>query len=107
MSAFDELSAAELLKLSGPEAAPLFVMFYTPLCGTCKLALRMLEIVAAADPTLRIYRCNLNLAPQLAERWRIESVPCLARISQGDAVDKLYRMSSVGDLYGWLQQHRS
>lgn len=101
-----ELSGRELLQRTVPGAPAAFVMLYTPLCGTCKLALRMLEIVKAADPSLPLYRCNLNLSPQLAERWRIESVPCLAYVRGGEETDKLYRMSSVGDLYAWLHRHR-
>jgi thioredoxin-like negative regulator of GroEL len=85
---------------------PRFVLVYTPLCGTCKLALRMLDIVEAADPTLAIERCNLNAAPELAQRWRIGSVPALVRVEDGETADILYRLESVDRMYRWLQLHR-
>jgi thioredoxin-like negative regulator of GroEL len=83
-----------------------FVLVYTPLCGTCKLALRMLDIVEAADPTLRIERRDLNIAPELAQRWRIRSVPALVHVLNGGASDILYRLESVDRMYRWLQLHR-
>lgn len=104
-----ELSGTELKQFAEQKAfwrEPLFVMFYTPLCGTCKLALRMLDIALAADPTLAVYRCNLNTSPELARRWRIGSVPALACIARREAVDVLYRMESVDRMFSWLQQHR-
>jgi thioredoxin-like negative regulator of GroEL len=100
-SGIPERTGGELLQM----AEPAFVLVYTPLCGTCKLAIRMLEIVLVTAPHLKVYLCNLNLSPQLAERWRIESVPCLARMAGGEAIEKLYRMASVGDLFAWLQRN--
>ncbi|WP_052487484.1 thioredoxin family protein [Gordoniibacillus kamchatkensis] len=104
-----ELTGTELKQLaqqSEMRREPLLVMFVTPLCGTCRVALRMLEIAEATDPTVHVYRCNINTAPELAQRWRIASVPALASIVRGEAAHVLYRMESVGRMFSWLQQHR-
>ncbi|THF74630.1 thioredoxin family protein [Cohnella fermenti] len=72
---------------------------YTPLCGTCALARRMLEIAEAMMPELRIRAANLNAMPGLAQRLRIESVPCLS-LPDGESGERrsLYRFGSVVEL---------
>lgn len=52
------------------------VYFYTPMCGTCQLAGKMLQVVEELI-NLDTGKMNLNFYPNLAEQLRIESVPCL------------------------------
>lgn len=79
--------------LQGAETGLLY--FYTPLCGTCQVASRMLEVVAAMNPNVEIGKINLNYAPLLAEAFAIESVPCLVFIKEGRAIDSIYAFRSV------------
>ncbi|WP_059173566.1 thioredoxin family protein [Bacillus sp. FJAT-27445] len=69
--------------------------FYTPLCGTCQVASRMLEVVAELLPHMEIGKVNLNYAPDFAEAFAIESVPCLVFIKEGRAMDSIYAFRSV------------
>ncbi|RHW42671.1 thioredoxin [Neobacillus notoginsengisoli] len=69
--------------------------FYTPLCGTCQVAGRMLEVIDALQPDLEIGKINLNYAPEFALTFGIESVPCLAFVKEGRAVDAIYAFRSV------------
>src|SRR5690349_21730849 len=57
--------------------APFALFVHTPLCGTCGAARRMLEVAAALVPELPLTGANLNAMPELAQQFRIESVPCL------------------------------
>ncbi|WP_246062849.1 thioredoxin family protein [Paenibacillus ehimensis] len=101
--------AAERESLQHPEKTdeekaspePRYVFFYTPLCGTCKVGERMLEVVAALNPRTVIGRCNINFSPQLARNWKIESVPCLVRWQRG-TTDKKYRFDDVQELHRWM-----
>lgn len=79
------------------------VYWHTPLCGTCKAGARMLQVVEAMEPMLTIYAININLAPELGQTWRIESVPCLALLKKGALVTKSYRMDSVQSLHERLK----
>lgn len=74
------------------------VYVFTPFCGTCAAARRMLEVVQAMRPDLAIAAANLNLMPGLAEAFRIESVPCLLIREADGAWSKLYRFGSVAHL---------
>jgi hypothetical protein len=80
-------------------AVPPFALFvHTPLCGTCRAARTMLEVVAAMMPAWTVVAANLNFMPGLAERWRIGSVPCLLALDRSGAWHKWYRIGSVVDL---------
>ncbi|WP_010494091.1 thioredoxin family protein [Paenibacillus elgii] len=79
---------------------PRYIFFYTPLCGTCKVGEKMLEVVQALNPRTTMGRCNINFSPLLARNWKIESVPCLVRWQQG-AMDKKYRFDDVQELHRW------
>lgn len=88
--------------VSAPDAS--FACFlYTPLCGTCKLAQRMLEIVLEIRPDLPLYRCNINEIPDFAREYRVESIPCLMVWQKGKLIRQEYALGSVDRLYDWLK----
>lgn len=81
---------------------PTIVFFYTPLCGTCKLAKQMLEVAQATLPetdTVNVMLCNLNHMPSIAKEWEITSVPCLTFLNHGKIVEKVYSFQSVDNIY--------
>ncbi|MCZ8521525.1 MULTISPECIES: thioredoxin family protein [Paenibacillus] len=80
-----------------------YVYVYSPLCGTCRVGMRMLEVACAASPEQAIGICNINLTRELAGRWKVESVPCLVHLEGGEVRRKLYRLGSVEDLLGWIR----
>jgi thioredoxin-like negative regulator of GroEL len=80
------------------------IYFYTPLCGTCQVASRMLEVIEKmVDVTLG--KMNLNFYPVLAEKFEIESVPCLLFIKDGKVVEMIYAFHSVPFLYEKIKQY--
>jgi thiol-disulfide isomerase/thioredoxin len=93
-----ELTAKELQQ-KRKENRTFAVFFYTPLCGTCKMAGRMLSIVMEMLPSAPLYRANLNLMPQVAKEWQISSVPALLVIRNGVVSEKHYALRSVDHLY--------
>lgn len=76
-------------------SGPLALYVYTPLCGTCAVARRMLSVAEASLPEVAIFTANINVMPGLAEAYKIESVPCLLLRRADCAWDKLYRFGSV------------
>ena len=62
----------------------LFLLYlYTPFCGTCQLAKKMLAVVDAMQPDVPFYENNLNYSPGFAKAFEIESVlafSCLKRV---------------------------
>lgn len=78
---------------------------YTPFCGTCQLAERMLHVVRELLPELSIGKINLNFAPELAQQFQIESVPCLLIFDRGKITEKIYAFHSVPYLYERLKEY--
>lgn len=72
---------------------------YTPMCGTCKLAGKMLEVTAAAIQDTEVGKADLNYVEPLAERYQIESVPCLLLFKDGQMVQKIYKFESVPTIF--------
>ncbi len=72
---------------------------YTPICGTCQVAKRMLEVVSNLLPQVPFLQINLNYYGELAQKYEIMSVPCLMIHHQGECVEKVYTFISVPFLY--------
>lgn len=76
---------------------------YTPMCGTCAVASKMMEVIEKVVPHIPIGKANVNFLGQLAHDYKIESVPCLL-ISRGGIVDeKVYAFQSVQNIYEKLK----
>ncbi|WP_219835063.1 thioredoxin family protein [Paenibacillus sp. R14(2021)] len=90
--------------LEGERARREAVFFYTPLCGTCKAALRMLEVIDAMELPIAVSKVNINFAPFLRDEWRIASVPALFLVREGEPVHAEYAMRSVDTLYRLLKE---
>jgi thioredoxin-like negative regulator of GroEL len=98
----EELRLSEIEKrCADKQTFALFV--YTPMCGTCKLADRMLVVTHEALPTAPLFKINLNTATTIAEKWQISSVPALLIFNDGELLETHYAMQSVGFLYEVLQ----
>ncbi|GHH97621.1 thioredoxin family protein [Neobacillus kokaensis] len=70
------------------------VYFFTPLCGTCQVAGKMLQVVENLVE-LEMGKLDLNYYPDFAERFAIESVPCLLLVREGQVVETIYAFHSV------------
>jgi len=68
--------------------------FYTPLCGTCQVASKMLQIVEELVE-VKMGKMNLNFYPDLAKNFAIESVPSLLIIRNGEVQETIYAFHSV------------
>lgn len=70
------------------------VYFYTPMCGTCQVASKMLFVVEAMTD-IQMGKLNLNFYPELASQFKIESVPCVLLVKDGHVTQKIYAVQSV------------
>jgi thioredoxin 1 len=68
---------------------------YTPLCGTCAIASKMLNVVKILNPSLQIGKINVNYNQSLAIQYEVESVPCLLIVKKGIVHEKIYAFQSV------------
>ncbi|WP_421617783.1 thioredoxin family protein [Brevibacillus sp. TJ4] len=97
-----ELAQAELEKWCREQRT--FALFvYTPMCGTCKLAARMLDVAQEALPQAEIYQINVNGSPGIATHWQITSVPALLLFVDGQLAERHYALHSVGFVFDVLK----
>ncbi len=78
---------------------------YTPMCGTCQVASKMLSVVEELVIDTPIGRANLNFENTLANDFQIESVPCLLIFEKGEIREKIYAFHSVPYLYEKLRKN--
>ncbi|WP_342551453.1 thioredoxin family protein [Paenibacillus sp. FSL R7-0652] len=81
------------------EGVPHAVFIYTPLCGTCAAARRMLEVAEHLLPENTLVDMNIHDIPELVQQFQISSVPALMLFDgEQDVPRMVYRMNSVEHL---------
>ncbi|MFC3749828.1 thioredoxin family protein [Paenibacillus sp. GCM10012306] len=102
-----EMKEPELLKALEVPGDPLIVFLHTPLCGTCKVARRMLEVAGhLVRDDLVIHEANVNMLPELVRSYRISSVPALL-VAQADRLtppEVHYSMGSVERVLEYIRR---
>ncbi|MFS0688878.1 thioredoxin family protein [Sporosarcina sp. 179-K 8C2 HS] len=88
----------EQWEMSKEDARQSIFYLYTPLCGTCAVASKMVEVIAAMKPELPIGKADLNYVEDLAVDYEIESVPCLLIQKDGEVIHKVYAFHSIPHL---------
>jgi thioredoxin 1 len=83
----------------------MILYLYTPMCGTCQVAKRMLSVVDELFPLQNIHSANLNYFPMEAQDLGVESVPCLLIFKDGHVKERIYAFQSVGFLYELIKQY--
>ncbi|WP_462411089.1 thioredoxin family protein [Neobacillus sp. Marseille-QA0830] len=99
----NEWNRDQLSVFLGREATGL-VYFYTPMCGTCQLAGKMLRVVEELV-SMEMGKMNLNYYPDLAEQFKIESVPCLLFVKNGKVIETIYAFHSIPYLLEKIKQN--
>ena len=77
---------------------------YTPMCGTCAVASKMLDVIENLLPELPIGKANINFHQSFALDNQIESVPCLLIGRKDQKIEKIYAFQSVPYLYDKLKK---
>ncbi|RNA69197.1 thioredoxin family protein [Alteribacter keqinensis] len=86
--------------IKGIEQNKAIVYFYTPMCGTCALANRFLEMTEPlVEENITIYKSNIAFFPTISRAFKVESVPCAVFIEDGKPVEKMYAFQSVTNVY--------
>lgn len=71
---------------------------YTPLCGTCMVASKMMQVIHAMREDIPMGKADLNYIEDLAVDYKIESVPCLLIAKNGKIKEKIYAFQSIPHL---------
>ncbi len=82
------------------------VDFWAPWCGPCRTQGPIIEKVAAAMAgQAKVGKCNVDEAPQSAERFGVRSIPTLVVLKDGKEVETFVGVQQEAALIAVLKKH--
>ena len=90
----------EEVKLAVEQGKTFCLYVYTPMCGTCQVASKILTVSLDLVPQLEVRQNEYKLFSRIGKTYEIESVPCLLLFKNGSLQNKIYAFQSVPYIYG-------
>ncbi|WLR41339.1 thioredoxin family protein [Bacillus carboniphilus] len=101
----EEITKEELIELFENREVH-FIYLYTPLCGTCQMASKMLEVTETIL-SIKIYKKDLNYIPEHAMNWGVQSVPALIILKEQKIIEKVFAFGSVENIISIINEHQN
>ncbi len=77
--------------------------FYADWCGPCRMVSPIVEEIAAENPQYLIGKINVDKEPELAEKFKVLSIPTLAVIKNGNVVSQSAGARPKADILAMLK----
>ena len=88
------------------DARPLLVFFWSERSGPARRMESLLAHLARKERVrLRVIRVDIDQQPDLAQRFKVESVPTLVLVKRNRVVDRLDGRVSAPKIEGMLEPH--
>ncbi len=82
------------------------VDFSATWCGPCQMLAPVLEQVSSSlGDRVDFYNVDVDDAPELAGEYKVQSVPCLILMKNGELVDQSVGFKPEPAITGWIESH--
>lgn len=80
-----------------------YAYIYAPVCGTCALAEKMLEVALAVRPHVTVEKYNANVIRETLEKHQVMSVPALLKLENGVVTRRMYAFQNVQNVMEFFE----
>lgn len=77
---------------------PIILDFWAAWCGPCQVLMPVMEEIAQEERQIKICKINVDEEPELARRYKIQTIPTLVYIKEGKIVDRMSGVRSKGEI---------
>ena len=87
-------------------SVPVLVDFWAPWCGPCRMVSPLVERVGREHAgRLKVVKLNVDDAPAISARYRVQGIPLLVLIEDGAEAGRLVGAVPLEQLRQWLEPH--
>jgi thioredoxin 2 len=87
-------------------SVPVLVDFWAPWCAPCRMVTPAVEQMAREYAgRLKAVKLDIDTAPAIAGRYRVQGIPLLVLLRDGEEVDRLVGAVPPQRLKQWLESH--
>ena len=76
--------------------------FWAPWCGPCKSLKPQIEKFEKERNDITVYKCDIDSTPELAEKYKVRSVPCFILLRDGKEEKRIsgtVNMSKIKEMF--------
>jgi thioredoxin 1 len=77
--------------------------FYADWCGPCRMLGPIIDEIAAENPDIKVGKVNVDENMELANQFKVVSIPLLVVIKNGEVVNKSLGVSPKEDILAMLK----